>query len=166
MARKIIMTGDEAQYIEQRAKDAVADDREIRMEGRHARFEEHVGTAVAHMPRNGEAETGLRQYEFLVAGGYIASTTHERHFLYLMGYTSEQPEDVQPIVWRNTKEQLHQMLKRRYGALLESKQLTDSALKRLAPECFVDPKGERIEIPKPRDEQSVAMDELLKNFPT
>ena len=34
MARKIIMTGDEAQYIERRGANCVTDDREIRMEGR------------------------------------------------------------------------------------------------------------------------------------
>ena len=39
MARKIIMTGEEAQYIERRGANAAADDREIRMEGRHARYE-------------------------------------------------------------------------------------------------------------------------------
>ena len=160
------MTGENAQYIEHRSKDAVADDREIHMEGKHARFEEHMGTPVTHYPLHGNMETGIRQYEFLVRGGYIASTTHEQHFLYLMGYTAQQPEGVKPIEWLTTKEQLHMMLKQRYATPLEQKELTDAQLKKLAPDCFVDKKGNGIEIPKPRDEQSVMMDELLKNFPT
>ena len=125
MARKITMTGDKAQYIENRAKEVVADDREIRMEGEHARYEEHAGTVVAHYPLYGDSETGLRQYEFLVRGGYIANTTHEQHFLYLMGYTTNQPEGVKPIEWLTTKEQLHKMLQRRFQILLEKKELTD-----------------------------------------
>ena len=99
-------------------------------------------------------------------GGYIASTSHEQHFLYLMGYTTVQPEDVQPIAWLTTKEQLHRMLQRRYTSLLACRAVTDAQLKALAPECFVDKKGNGIEIPKPREESSVMMDELMKNFPT
>jgi len=166
MARKIIMTGNNAQYIEQRSNDVAADDREIRMEGSHARYEEHAGVARPHYPFFGDAEVGLRQYEFLVRGGYIASTTHEQHFLYLMGYSSQQPEDLKPIEWLTTKEQLHRMLQRRYASLLSQKLLTDAELKKLSPNCFVDKKGNGIEIPKPREEQSLMMDELLKNFPT
>jgi len=166
MVRKITMTGDKAQYIENRAKEVVADDREIRMEGEYARYEEHAGTVVAHYPLYGDSETGLRQYEFLVRGGYIANTTHEQHFLYLMGYTTNQPEGVKPIEWLTTKEQLHKMLQRRFQILLEKKELTDAQLKRLAPDCFVDKKGNGIEIPKSREENTTMMDELLRNFPT
>lgn len=166
MGRKIVMTGNSAQYIERRSKDVVADDREIRMEGEHARYEEHAGTVVTHYPLYGNAQTGLKQYEFLVRGGYIASTTHEKHFLYLMGYSTEQPEDVKPIEWLTTKEQLHTMLLQRFGIPLANKLLTDAEIKKLAPDCFVDKKGNGIEIPKPRQEFSVMMDELLKNFPT
>ena len=49
------MTGENAQYIERRSKDVAADDREIRMEGRNARFEEHAGTVVSHLPLDGDA---------------------------------------------------------------------------------------------------------------
>ena len=42
MGRRIIMTGDKAQYIERRGANTTADDREIRMEGRRARYEEHI----------------------------------------------------------------------------------------------------------------------------
>lgn len=160
------MTGNRAQYVEHRSKDAVADDREISMSGDDARYEEHAGTAVSHYPLDGEAATGLRQYEFLVRGGYIAPTTHEQHFLYLMGYSTQQPEDVKPIEWLTTKEQLHKMLQRRFSTLLTSKMLTDAEIKRLAPDCFVDRKGNAIEIPKSREESSVMMDALLNNFPT
>jgi hypothetical protein len=58
------------------------------------------------------------------------------------------------------------MLQRRYASLLSQKLLTDAELKKLSPNCFVDKKGNGIEIPKPREEQSLMMDELLKNFPT
>ena len=40
MARKIIMTGDEAQYIERRGANCVADEREILMEGDKAVYQE------------------------------------------------------------------------------------------------------------------------------
>ena len=166
MPRKITMTGTNAQYIERRTRDVVDDDREIRMEGDHARYEEHAGAAVIHYPLHGDASTGLRQYEFLVRGGYIAGTIHEQHFLYLMGYSTVLPTDVKPMEWLTTKEQLHTMLKRCFAPQLAAGELTDADIKRLAQDVFVDRKGEGIVIPKPRDEQSLMMDRLLNDFPT
>lgn len=166
MARTINMKGAHAQYVEHRAKDATADERVVTMEGEYARYEEHAGTVVPHYPLCGDRETGLRQFEFLVRGGYMSPSTHEEHFLYLMGYSTTQPEGVKPIGWLSTKEQLHRMLQRRFHELLEQNVVTDAELKRLAPDCFVDKNGEGIEIPKPRQENSWMMDQLEKNFPT
>lgn len=47
MARKITMRGDQAQYIERRAKDMPDDDREIVMEGEHARYREYADVETA-----------------------------------------------------------------------------------------------------------------------
>jgi len=160
------MKGSRAQYIERRSANIPDDGREIVMDGECARYEEHASAAVSHYPLCGDVSTGLRQYEFLLRGGFIASTTHEAHFLYLMGYSLQSPDDVKPIVWLTTKEQLHMMLQRRFSSLLSDKGITDADLKRLAPSCFVDKKGNGIEIPKPREENSAMMDYLQKNFPT
>ena len=49
MARKIIMTGDEVQYIERRGANSMADDREIHMEGKHVRYEENGGAQATQV---------------------------------------------------------------------------------------------------------------------
>ena len=166
MGRKIRMIGENAEYVETRSAALPDDDREVTLEGKNAKYTEVPSNTVLHMPRHGNVETGLRQYEFLVNTGYIASTTHELHFLYLMGYSSNMPEDIKPIEWLTTKEQLHRMLQKRYAVPLANNVLTEKNIKDFVPKCFVDKKGECIEIPKPREENSQMMDILIKNFPT
>ena len=71
MARKIIMTGDEAQYIERRGANSVADDREIRMEGKHARYEEHNGAQATHFPQNHNEAIGKQWFDPNLTAGSI-----------------------------------------------------------------------------------------------
>lgn len=166
MGRKIIMTGKNARYIEHRAKGAAADEREVKMEGEFAQYEEYAGKEVAHFPLDGNRETGIRQYEFLVRNGYISAECHELCYLYIMGFTAEQPLEVGPLQWLRTKEQLHTMLKMRFAERLQQKQITDAEITKMAAACFVDKDGNGIAIPKPRSEASEYMDLLTKNFPT
>ena len=91
MARKIIMTGDEAQYIERRGANSVADDREIRMEGKHARYEEHSGAQTTHFPQNHNEAVGKQWFDFLIAKGFIERDSELDSWLYQMGFSSRLP---------------------------------------------------------------------------
>ena len=101
MARKIVMTGDEAQYIERRGANSVADDREIRMEGRHARYEEHSGAQATHFPQNHNEAVGKQWFDFLIAKGFIERDSELDSWLYQMGFSNSQPAEVKPIAWRD-----------------------------------------------------------------
>ena len=165
MARKIIMTGEEAQYIERRGANAVADDREICMEGRHARYEEHSGASAQHFPHNHNEAVGKQWFDFLMAKGFIERDSELDSWLYQMGFSSSQPAEVRPIGWLKTVETARLMLTKVHGNLLESKQLTVVRMNELASQCFTK-QGEPLKLAKPRKELSADADEIEKFLPT
>ena len=165
MGRKIIMTGEEAQYIEIRATGAVADDREIRMNGQRARYEEHAGAEMAHFPKNHNEAVGKEWFDFLVARGFIEQTSELDNWLYLMGFSSKQPHEVRPIGWMKTVETARLMLAKVHGNLLETKLLTAARIKELAAQCFTK-QGMPLKLAKPRKELSMDADAIEHFLPT
>ena len=97
MARKIIMTGDEVQYIERRGANSVTDDREIHMEGKHVRYEEQSSAQTTHFPQNHNEAVGKQWFDFLIAKGFIERDSELDSWLYLLGFSSSQPAEVKPI---------------------------------------------------------------------
>ena len=165
MARKIIMTGDEARYIERRGANAVDDDREIRMEGRCARYEENTGAQHTHFPQNHNEAVGKQWFDMLVANGFIERNSELDNWLYLMGFSSAMPTEVMPIVWLKTKETARLMLTRVHGNLLETKELTVGMMGKLTAQCFTY-KGAPLELSKPKKEYSADVDLIEKFLPT
>lgn len=160
------MTGENAQYIERRGGQIAADDdREIRMEGRYARYEEHVGAQASHFPLNNDEAVGKQWFDFLVTKGFIANDSELDSWLYMMGFTSTQPSEVRPIAWMKTVETARLMLTRIHGHLLESKQLTAVQMKELAAQCFTK-QGEPLKLAKPRRELSADADAIADFLPT
>ena len=165
MARKITIIGEEAQYIERRGANAVADDREIHMEGRHARYEEHIGAQTPHFPHNHNEAVGKEWFDFLMAKGFIERDSELDCWLYQMGFSSSQPAEVKPIGWLRTVETARLMLTKIDGNLLESKQLTVVRMKELAAQCFTK-QGEPLKLSKPKKEYSADADEIENFLPT
>ncbi len=166
MARRIIMTGDEAQYIERRGANAQPDDdREIRMEGQHARYEETSVAQVAHFPVTGNEAAGRQWFDFLIRRGFIAADTEMNCWLYLMGFSTNQPTDIKPIEWMKTVETARLMLVKVNGSLLESKQLTVARINKLAAQCFTK-QGQSLKLAKPRKELSADADAIESFLPT
>ena len=159
------MTGEEAQYIERRGANAVADDREIRMEGRHARYEEHVGGQATHFPQNHNEAVGKQWFDFLIAKGFIERDSELDSWLYQLGFSTSQPAEVKPIVWLRTVETARLMLTKIHGNLLESKQLSVVRMNELASKCFTK-QGEPLKLAKPKKEYSADADEIEKFLPT
>ncbi|MCR5315670.1 MAG: hypothetical protein K6E52_07235 [Bacteroidaceae bacterium] len=162
MARKIIMTGDEARYIERRGANAVADDREIRMEGCHARYEENSAAQPAHFPQNHSEAIGKQWFDMLVANGFIERDSELENWLYLMGFSSLQPNEVVPITWLKTKETARMMVTKIHSNLLDTNILTVGMIGKLTSQCFIY-KGAPLELSKPKKENSVDAD-LIENF--
>ncbi|MBR1409550.1 MAG: hypothetical protein IJ580_00415 [Prevotella sp.] len=166
MARRIIMTGDEAIYIERRsAKVKADDDREIRMEGRHARYEETSVAGVAHFPVTGNEEAGRQWFDFLIKRGFIAPDTEISTWQYLMGFSTNQPTDVKPIEWMKTVETARLMLVKVNSEMLEKKQLSVVRMNELASQCFTK-QGQNLKLSKPRKELSADADAIENFLPT
>lgn len=165
MARKIIMTGEEAQYIERRGANAAADDREIRMEGRHARYEEHVGGQATHFPQNHNEAVGKQWYDFLINKGFIERDSELDCWLYLMGFSSSQPSEVKPIAWLKTVETARMMIRKVHDNLIESKVISVVKMEELASQCFTK-QGEPLRLAKPKKEYSADADEIANFLPT
>ena len=165
MARKIIMTGEEAQYIERRGANAVADDREIRMEGKQARYEEHNGAQATHFPQNHNEAVGKQWFDFLISKGFIERDSELDSWLYLMGFSSSQPSEVKPIAWLKTVETARMMIRKVHGNLIEAKVLSIVKMGELASQCFTK-QGEPLKLSKPRKEISADADEIANFLPT
>jgi len=165
MARKIIMTGDEVQYIERRGANTVTDDREIHMEGKHVRYEELSGAQATHFPQNHNEAVGKQWFDFLVAKGFIERDSELDSWLYLLGFSSSQPAELKPIAWLRTVETARLMLTKIHGNLLESKQLTVVRMNELASKCFTK-QGEPLKLAKPKREFSADADEIENFLPT
>ena len=166
MARRIIMTGDEAQYIERRGANALPDDdREIRMEGRHARYEECSVAQVAHFPINNNEAAGKQWFEFLIRNGFIAPDTEMSCWQYLMGFSTNQPTDIKPIEWMKTVETARLMLVKVNNEVLAKKQMTIAHMNELAAQCFTK-QGQSLKLAKPRKELSADADAIENFIPT
>lgn len=165
MSRKIIMTGDEAQYIERRGANVSDDDREIRMEGKHARYEETSAVGATHFPKNGDEATGKQWYDFLTKGGFISPDTEISCWQYVMGFSVEQPAEVRPIEWLKTVETARMMLYKVCGGMLENSIITKGRIKELTQQCFTK-RGEPLVLAKPKKESSLDADAIENFVPT
>lgn len=166
MARKIIMIGDEATYIERRGANAPADDgREIRLEGKHARYEENSVAQVAHFPVNNNETVGKQWFDFLIRGGFIAPDTEMCCWQYLMGFSTSQPTDIKPIEWLKTVETARLMLTKVNSEVLAKKQMTVVRMNELAAQCFTK-QGQSLKLSKPKKEFSADADAIENFLPT
>ena len=165
MARKIIMTGDEVQYIERRGANTVTDDREIHMEGKHVRYEEQSSAQATHFPQNHNEAVGKQWFDFLIAKGFIERDSELDCWLYLMGFSSSQPTEVKPIAWLKTVETARMMLRKVHGNLIDAKKLSVVKMEELASQCFIK-QGEPLKLAKPKKEISADADEIENFLPT
>ena len=153
------MTGPEAVYVEHRTATLTDDDREIRMEGAGARYEEHCAATAPHFPLAEDVAQGMRVYQALISGGFIASDTCEQSWLYVMGYSAVQPSEVRMVEWCKNVQLAREMLELRHAPLIESGQMSKSDMERLAAQCFVH-KGKPLKLAKPKPQLSCDSDML------
>ena len=123
------------------------------------------GKAEPHFPINNSKEEGRQWFEFLVRKGFIAANTELNCWLFLMGFSMDQPTEVKPIAWLKTVETARLMIKRIHGNLIESKQLSEKEMKELASQCFTK-QGEPLKLAKPKKELSADADDIENFLPT
>ena len=113
-----------------------------------------------HFPQNSTKEEGIRIFNELTEGRFIQGP--EDSWLFLMGFVEQIPNKIKAITWLGTKEQLRVMLRMLYERLINENALSVAEIERLTPICFINRKGESMELARPRKESSTEMDKLIE----
>lgn len=116
----------------------------------------------SHFPLNKTKEDGVNLYNFLSDYNYMKVPLDS--WLYLMGFVTEIPGRVVPIMWLTTKEQLRTMLRLSFENLIHNNSIKIADLERLTPKCFVDNNGKPMNLPKAKTEYSSEIDRLKDFF--
>ena len=116
------------------------------------------------MPPYLTREQGILLYNFLTQNGYVESSTPAENFLYLMGVTGIPPEKLKSINWLKTVQQLHTMLTQAFRTPIELKSIKLAEIERRAAECFLNKGCKMQRLAKPREENSIDLDNLLNFF--
>lgn len=119
-----------------------------------------------HFPYLNSFDKGIRLFNMLVEGEFISKETESNSFLFLMGCSNEEPENLKPIMWMKTKQLLREMLEGAYRVPIENGSVTKAELEQLVPLCFVDKNGEELNLAKPKAVPSHESDKLSKFFAT
>lgn len=106
-------------------------------------------TTAPHFPLNNTEKEGRQWFQFLVGKGFIAADSDQSSWLYLMGFSSNQPEVVKLVAWQKTVETARLMLCRIHGNL----KLPYPKMKELASQCFTK-QGQPLRLAKPKKENS------------
>lgn len=85
-------------------------------------------------------------------------------WLFFMGFVEKKPQNVKPIKWMKTKEQLRVLLRLLFEELIDKGKMKVAELGKLTPKIFVDKNNKPLKLSKPREEGSQMMDKLLKIF--
>lgn len=115
-----------------------------------------------HFPLNKTKDEGVTLYNFLSDNNYMKVPLDS--WLYLMGFVTEMPGKVVPIMWLTTKEQLRIMLRFSFESLIDNNSMKIADLERLTPKCFVDINGKPMNLPKAKTEYSPEIDRLQEFF--
>ena len=119
-----------------------------------------------HFPYLNSFDKGIRLFNMLVEGEFISKETESNSFLFLMGCSNEEPENLKPIMWMKTKQLLREMLEAAYCVPIEIGSVTKAELEQLVPLCFVDKNGEELNLAKPKAVPSRESDKLSNFFAT
>lgn len=119
-----------------------------------------------HFPHYLNKEQGMYLFRILVRGCYIDATTDESSFLFLLGCTHEQPNELKKIKWIKNKQLLREMLEQLYEALVENRSLRKVDLKELTPLCFVNKKGNEMRLANRKAIYSIESDYLQNEIAT
>ena len=118
-----------------------------------------------HFPPNRNESEGRQWYEFLMKQGFIGSETTLPCWMFLMGFSTVQPEEVKPIAWLKTVETARLMLRKVHGNLIDARRLTVSRMEELASQCFTK-QGVPLKLAKPKKEYSQDADAIENFLPT
>lgn len=115
-----------------------------------------------HFPLNNTIDEGFRLFNELKEEKFMQCSIDS--WLFLMGFSEQEPLRVNMIKWLGTKEQLRVMLRMLFDTQINEKALSVADLERLTPLCFIDKKGKPMNLAKQKDEISQRMEKLKEIF--
>lgn len=128
--------------------------------------EEPEDESIPHFPLIGKREKGGELYEDLIVKGFIHRDTKKDCWLYVMGFSTEKPEEFKPINWLASKELARSLIESIYDDVRKEGIVTLKRLEKLVEECFIH-KGKKLELnpKKPyTSDMSDKLDKILKDF--
>ena len=111
-----------------------------------------------HFPQNSTKEEGIRIFNALSDESFIEGP--EDSWLFLMGFVEQKPSKIKQIKWLCNKEQLRVMLHLLFERHVNEKAYSWADIERLTPCCFIDKKGNPMELAKAKEEPSQKTDRL------
>lgn len=119
-----------------------------------------------HFPHCLDREKGNELFKFLIKGAYIDSKTDEESFLFLMGCTYGQPNELKLIKWLKNKQLLREMLEQIFHSSVDNKSLRIVDIERLTPLCFMNRDGNSLILAKRKFIFSIDSDNLKDKIAT
>lgn len=95
------------------------------------------------LPPSLSQERAMEIYSFLVDNNYIDANTQASHFLFLFGVKGVAPQNLKPVNWHGTQQQLRTLLQLAFEAPIERRALRMADVERNVPFCFL-VKGKKI----------------------
>jgi len=111
-----------------------------------------------HFPLNNTKDEGIRLFNALTSENFMQATIDS--WLFLMGFSDQEPIRINPIKWLCNKEQLRVMLRLIYDRLINENAYSWADIEKLTPHCFIDKKGNPMELAKAKEEPSQKTDRL------
>ena len=130
-------------------------------------YQEQGGTLrdVPHFPLHQNEGVGRQWFGFLVEKGFITPDTELSCWLFLMGFSVNQPSEVRPIEWMKTLETARLMLYKVFADMIDAKVITKARIKELAAQCFTK-QGEPLRLAKPKAENTWDAKAIADFLPT
>lgn len=129
---------------------------------RSLKYEVEAEMELPHFPIHSTKEKGLRLFDNLNNNIYMEADLD--CWLFFMGFVNQKPQNVKPIIWKSTKEQLRVMLRLLLKELIDKKIIKVAELEKLTPKIFVNINNKPLKLAKPKEEISKTMDKLIKIF--
>lgn len=117
---------------------------------------------TAQFPPILSSDQAVLLYQFLTKEKLVGNTSL-LDALYILGCTSNIPDQIKPIQWLGTKQNLRQVLTGAYRPTPEGQPIRMADIERLAPLCFTDKNGQPLTLAKPKKEIS-SISDTIENF--
>lgn len=135
-------------------------------EQKTAKEPEPEDESIPHFPLIGNRKKGSELYEDLIVKGFINRDTKKDCWLYVMGFSTEKPEEFKPIDWLVSKELARSLIEKVYDGVRKEGIVTLARLEELVKICFIR-RGQPLKLNSRKpytSDMSDKLDKILKDF--